>query len=107
MLEESPHQQHTINKNKTTRIHNVQDPGLDNITAAEHLESALKIQSTIMTDEPSDELLRTWLDEELLRNKEKSLFISTVSFRPEIDALITTGHSFYGPATRLQPILND
>lgn len=67
------------------------------LIAAEHLESALKVQSTIMTDEPSDELLRTWLDEELLRNKEKSLFISTVSFRPEIDALITTWHSYYRP----------
>lgn len=67
------------------------------LIAAEHLESALKVQSTIMTDEPSDELLRTCLDEELLRNKEKSLFISTVSFSPEIDALITTGHSYYRP----------
>ncbi|WP_047534573.1 M16 family metallopeptidase [Pseudomonas sp. 11/12A] len=67
------------------------------LIAAEHLESALKVQSTIMTDEPSDELLRTWLDEELLCNKEKSLFISTVSFSPEIDALITTGHSYYRP----------
>ncbi|MNQ71609.1 Peptidase M16 inactive domain protein [compost metagenome] len=67
------------------------------LIAAEHLESALKIQSTIMTDELSDELLRTCLDEELLRNKEKSLFISPVSFSPEIDALVTTGHSYYRP----------
>ncbi|EJM55956.1 M16 family metallopeptidase [Pseudomonas sp. GM48] len=67
------------------------------LIAAEHLESALKIQSTIMTDELSDELLRTRLDEELLRNKKKSLFISTVSFSPEIDTLVNTGHSYYRP----------
>ncbi|MEJ5061172.1 MULTISPECIES: M16 family metallopeptidase [unclassified Pseudomonas] len=67
------------------------------LIAPEHLESALKIQSTIMTDELSDELLRTCLDEALLYNKEKSLFISAVSFSPEIDALVTTGHSYYRP----------
>ena len=63
----------------------------------EHLEGALKLQSTIMTDELTDELLRTCLDEELLRNKEKSLFISAISFSPEIDALVNTGHSYYRP----------
>ncbi|WP_223543293.1 M16 family metallopeptidase [Pseudomonas sp. GL-B-12] len=67
------------------------------LIAAEHLESALKIQSTIMTDEISDEWLRTCLDEELLRNKEESLFISAISFSPEIDALINTGNSYYRP----------
>lgn len=67
------------------------------LIAAEHLESALKIQSTIMTDELSDDLLRTHLDEEILRNKENSLFISAISFSPEIDALVNTGHSYYRP----------
>ncbi|POF40851.1 hypothetical protein B0D71_16555 [Pseudomonas laurylsulfativorans] len=67
------------------------------LIAAEHLESALKIQSTFMTDELSDDLLRTHLDEEILRNKENSLFISAISFSPEIDALVNTGHSYYRP----------
>ena len=67
------------------------------LIATEHLESALKIQSTIMTSELSDEWLRTWLDEELLPNKEKSLFISAINFSPEIDALINTGNSYYRP----------
>jgi len=67
------------------------------LIATEHLESALKIQSTIMTGELSDEWLRTCLDEELLRTKEKSLFISAISFSPEIDALINTGSGYYRP----------
>jgi zinc protease len=67
------------------------------LLAAEHLENALKIQSTIMTDELSDEWLRICLNEELLRNKEKSLFISARFFSPEIEALIDTGISYYRP----------
>ncbi len=62
-----------------------------------HLESAFKFQSAIMKKEPQDEVIRRHLDLMILRSKTKSLFVSAVSFSPELEALIETGTSYYRP----------
>ncbi|MGH8333832.1 MAG: M16 family metallopeptidase [Pseudomonas fluorescens] len=64
----------------------------------EHLDTALRFQSATMTKIPEDEVIRHHLERMILRSKEKSSFVSAVSFSPELEALIETGTSYYRPA---------
>ncbi|MDQ0126299.1 zinc protease [Pseudomonas lini] len=63
----------------------------------EHLETAFEIQSSIMTKDLQDEVIRRYLDLMILRSKKKSMFVSAISFSPELEALIEVGTSYYRP----------
>jgi zinc protease len=65
------------------------------LTPSNHLEFALNTLSTTMSAKLSDEMLRHTLDINILDSKEKSSFVSAVSYSPEFEALIDTGSLYY------------
>jgi len=65
------------------------------LAPSNHLEFALKTLSTTMSAQLSDEMLRNTLDINIQSSKEKSSFVSAVSFSPEFEALIDMGSRHY------------
>jgi zinc protease len=65
------------------------------LAPSNHLEFALKTLSTTMNAQLSDETLRYALDDNILRSKEKSSFVSAISYSPEFEALINMGSLYY------------
>mgnify|MGYP003434030262 FL=1 len=89
-----------ITESGGTRFRYGDSPGSGQLTdsllvPAEHLESALKLQSKLMTTDLPDESLHNALNITRDRNKKESFFLSPIAYSPEIECLVYAGSRHY------------